>query len=188
MIGTNNFGFILKQIGKNKVEISMFVNNENLMSYKYNGNSKISTWDFSFIVEFFRDNLKFILTEDNYPINVNKDVIGIEFLKNTNKYVNGLIDWSKIDADDELEFEKLEKLSEIKDNWVYKHSWNYYNTGAYIPDVVFRKIGQNIEVSWDNSDNEKIKFNSIKGTYLIPINGFERIIRDFIINYNKISC
>lgn len=182
MIGTNRFGFYLQK-KENNIEIKMIVNNINLMEYKYNNQIRTTTWDHLSIIDFFVDNLKYILQDDNYPFETN-DRSGIQMSRDS-----GLkFDWHKIENGDNQEIEKLERSAELLDLWVQKHNWFYYRDCAYVPDVAFRKVNGKIEISWDNNDifEDEILFTSLEGCEYIDLVEFEIVIKELIIQYRKI--
>ena len=185
MIGNYDFGFELKKKEDGFIEISMFVQNKNIMEYKYNDEIRTTTWDDLGIVDFFVYNLHYIMKEDKYPFD-NDDLIGIEFTRNSNPPV----DWDKYDADDEEELQKVEKYALILDSWVEKHNWSYYSNGAYIPDVTFRTKNNKIEISWNNNDlyeEDGVTYTYKEGyVYIDPIT-FETVIKELILEYKKLS-
>ena len=92
-----------------------------------------------------------------------------------------LISITEFTDDDEFD-EWFEKRQE----WYFRHSWYANRGGSYLPDILFRRVDNKIELEWDNSDlYEGINFINCKGTYYLDILFFQEVIDSFIEDYFK---
>lgn len=85
------------------------------------------------------------------------------------------------DTDDLDAFDAYyERLSD----WNSSHRWHPASSGAYLADVYFALIGDNVEISWNNTDSEEaIEFTSQKGYAKVPVEEFKSVIGQFIKDY-----
>ena len=184
MIGNNKFGFILHKKEDNNLEIKMIIDGINIMEYNYNGEIRTTTWESFGFIDYFIDNLHYIMVDDPYPFDSNQRN-GIQMTRNSGVS----FDWEKIENGDKEEMAKLEESSELLDSWVQKHNWFYYRDAVFIPDVTFRRVNDKIEISWDNNelfDDEEVYYVNKAGCVFVDMDLFESVIKELILEYKKI--
>jgi hypothetical protein len=66
------------------------------------------------------------------------------------------------DFESNNESEMDEYYDQLND-WTYKHSWMHARDGAIVPDVMFRKVDNDMEISWwtDQEDEGRLFQNSL---------------------------
>lgn len=153
-------------------QMSLYVNGKDILQFKVNGTTYSYRWkDFNDMKEWFQENLKFILQDDEFPLAVSGDSAA------------ELCELSyKMDLDDIEQYEKLQ-------DWMFRHSWFSAREGSFLADVYFRKVKEKIEISWDNRDTfkeEGIVYIYPKGKNSIDICQFSEIINSFISAYNQL--
>ena len=153
-------------------QMSLYVNGKDILQFKVNGTTYSYRWkDFNDMKEWFQENLKFILQDDEFPLAVSGDSAA------------ELCELSyKMDLADIEQYEKLQ-------DWMFRHSWFSAREGSFLADVYFRKVKDKIEISWDNRDTfkeEGIVYIYPKGKNSIDICQFSEIINSFISAYNQL--
>lgn len=152
-----------------ETELSMFVDGRNLLEYIHDGTIFSTRWDLNELVVWLSDFLK-NLSEDPFPY----DVEGSCMAEKDNN-ARGF-DTDDLDAFDAY----YERLSD----WNSSHRWHPASSGAYLADVYFALIGDNVEISWNNTDSEEaIEFTSQKGYAKVPVEEFKSVIGQFIKDY-----
>jgi len=79
-----------------------------------------------------------------------------------------------------------DKDIDVAYEWCEKHLWTFSGIEMMLPDVVFRRIKNKIEISWDSTDKYKdnktykIEFTNLKGKSFIKIEEFKKEILKFI--------
>ncbi len=152
-----------------ETEISMIINEENILSYKKGTDIFTTRWNLDDLANWLRqfvDNLK----DDPYPVEAEgeyaaeKDVSARDF-----------------DSDDEKEFDAYyDKL----DDWNEHHRWHPASSGAILADLYFQLVGENVEISWNNEDAEEgIEFTFITGGCKVPVSEFKTVINSFLKEY-----
>lgn len=130
-------------------------------------------WNLIYIVEWFCENLKYILSEEPFPLPV-EGQNSLELLDNSLLFES--------DNDDEFDawFDK-------KQEWEYKHSWFSNRAGSFLPDVLFRRVNDNkIEIAWNNESiysSEGISFINPTGIEYVSLGIFESTIKNFIEDF-----
>ncbi|MGI6203721.1 MAG: hypothetical protein ACOYJH_00345 [Anaerovoracaceae bacterium] len=152
-----------------ETEIAMYINGTNILEYKRNGMVLTTRWDLDDIVEWLRhfiDNMK----DDPYPVEAEgkyaaqKDISARDF-----------------DSDDDAEFDAYyDKLY----NWNLRHRWHTEANGAILADVYFEQKGSQVEISWNNEDEEGYAdYTCMLGGASIDKSMFCRVVTAFIIDY-----
>ena len=100
------------------------------------------------------------------------------------------------DGSDE-EIEQIINISEPFYEWQRAHRLLLSGPFLCIPDIIFRRIGDKIEISWDTTwdityqqrkyENENIKFISTKGVSYIDTNEYYLQIKKFLKKIDNIS-
>ena len=124
-------------------------------------------WDLSFVVAWLNENLEYIIQEDSFPFDIPGDT-SIELLKESGKF----------ESDDEDEF--FEWFSQWQD-WYFRHSWYSNRGGSFLAEVLFRRVGDQIEIEWDNTSTyEDVTFVNPKGLYYIDLDVFKQVVEQFL--------
>ena len=166
--------FKLEKVNDEVAQLSFMINNVNIMEFIQNGEHKIVTWDYDELVDYFTQNLKYIMIEDSFPFNVEG---------NTAAELDNSVD---LDADS-LSNDEFIKQYELIYTWRQKHSWLHASGGAILPDVYFRRVKDKIEISWWTSNMyEGITFVNDEGFYYCELEEFEEAVKDFIQSYRKL--
>lgn len=150
--------------------IRLFVDGNDVMGFTRDGNHVQPAWDFDDLVEWL-DGFARNAREEPFPF---PDVPG-ETLSE--------LDWNarNFDTDDEREFDRY--YTTLND-WIWRHSWVHARAGAIIPDVLFRVLGKNVEISWDNREAEEgVVFDSEAGSALVPLATFRDVVSRFVAAY-----
>lgn len=162
------------EISKNDIayQMSVYVEGKDILQFKLNGINYMYRWrDCNDIIEWIQENLENILSNDDFPLSVLGDSAA------------ELCEISyKLDIDDVEQYEILQ-------DWVFKHSWLSAREGSYLADIYFRKVGNKIEISWDNSNTFKedgIIFIFPKGRYEVDIIQFKEIMENLCLVYNQL--
>lgn len=174
IVGNKEFGFEINKAKDHDTEFKMFINEKNILEFKFNGESRTTTWNIDDVINFLHnDVLKFTSKDNQFPI----DVEGISAAEKANNA-------REFDTEDEEEFDKY---YDALNDWVYEHSWQHECQGGYIADVIFRKVGDNIEISWDNRElYEDVEYANLTGYKLIDITTFTNTIIELFDDYNNI--
>lgn len=135
----------------------------------YNQNQKCECNIYS-IMEWFCDKIEFILGYDVFPLPIEGNT-ALELIEKADKY----------EDDNMLEFDLWYAA---KSRWVFNHCWFAARDGAVLPSIYFRRIEENIEISWDNTfwESNNIIFNSRKDVYLIESKMFVKILTEFLFS------
>ncbi len=142
--------------------ICCFFNNNIVEKYK---------WDLSYIVEWLNNNISNLLKEDEFPLPIRANS-SIDFYNKSGDYESEDID-------------EFEKWFEKRQEWYFCHSWYSSRAGSYLAEVFFRRIGNKIEIEWDNTKlYDEVHFVNPKGLYYIDIDLFKQIISDFVLDFN----
>lgn len=87
------------------------------------------------------------------------------------------------DSNNEDEFDAY--YTQLND-WAFSHSWTHARDGLYIPDVMYRKINDTMEISWCGVGiYDGVEFSSPKGSYLINFNLYCSIINKVTKYYKE---
>ena len=108
--------------------------------------------------------------------------------------------WLKDDYEDDESDEEIEQIINISEpfyEWQRAHRLLLSGPFLCIPDIIFRRIGDKIEISWDTTwdityqqrkyENENIKFISTKGVSYIDADEFYLEIKKFLKKIDDIS-
>lgn len=149
--------------------LCMYVNRKNILEFKVDGERYTVTWNLDDLVTWLEE---FAMKEQDEPFPYEvKGATAAEKDSYAREY----------DSDSDAEFESYyERLNE----WVYVHTWKHASAGGTIPNVYFRKIGHEVEISWDNNDvNEVVTFLEKDGSVRIDADKFKEIIWALATSY-----
>ena len=155
--------------------LKVFVRGENICEWKEIDSSEKYTvcWNIDELISYLYETTDFLYEDDPFPVIIDGECAS-ELENNARDF----------ESDDEKEMEAYyDKLND----WVYKHSWNHARYGAVVPDVLFRKVDGNMEISWwtDQEDEGRV-FTNRYGYVLIPKNEYENLIEEVFHTYNEI--
>lgn len=132
-------------------------------------------WDLSFVVEWLSKNIPNVLKEIEFPLPI-KATTAIEFYNKSGDY----------DFDDINEFNEW---FDKRQDWYFGHSWYSNRAGSYLAEVFFRRVGDMVEIEWDNTNlYDGVVFVNPKGLHYIKISLFEQVVSDFISDYIDKNC
>ena len=173
IIGSKEFGFEINKAKDHDTEFKMFINKKNILEFKFNGESRTTTWNIDDVIIFLHSKVLVFTNDDiKFPIEI-EGTSAAEKANNARDF----------DTDDEDEFDKY---YDALNDWVYDHSWQHECQGGYIADVIFRKVENNIEVSWDNRElYDDVEYTDLTGYKLIDIDTFTKIIIQLFDDYNN---
>lgn len=151
-------------------ELELKIEGKNICEFTVDGKIEKDTANLIFLSDWFENNLEYILNEnDELPLNIQGNS-GIEI---TERFYNNILNIEDKDID-------------VAYEWCEKHLWTFSGIEMMLPDVVFRRIKNKIEISWDSTDkykdnkNYKIEFTNLKGKSFIKIEEFKKEILKFI--------
>ena len=151
-------------------ELELKIEGKNICEFTVDGKIEKDTANLIFLSDWFENNLEYILNEnDEFPLNIQGNS-GIEI---TERFYNNILNIEDKDID-------------VAYEWCEKHLWTFSGIEMMLPDVVFRRIKNKIEISWDSTDkykdnkNYRIEFTNLKGKSFIKIEEFKKEILKFI--------
>ena len=159
--------------------LKVYVDERNICEFTVDGRIEEDTGNLIFLSDWFKNNLKFILNKnDEFPLAVDGNS-GIEIRKKA--YAIGI--------KENKEIEWFEAVYE----WSERHLWTFSGLEMIYPDVMFRRIENKIEISWNNKNkykdnkNYKIEFTNLKGRFFVNMEKFEKEVLSFIDRVERIT-
>ena len=159
--------------------LKVYVDDRNICEFTVDGRIEEDTGNLIFLSDWFKNNLKFILNKnDEFPLAVDGNS-GIEIRKKA--YAIGI--------KENKEIEWFEAVHE----WSERHLWTFSGLEMIYPDVMFRRIENKIEISWDSRNkykdnkNYKIEFTNLKGRFFVNMEKFEKEVLSFIDRVERIT-
>lgn len=153
-------------------QLSLYIEGRDILQFAIQGGVYLHRWsDFDDIVEWFEDNMMYILNEKPLSI-MTLGSSTVERYENCYK--------------SELEISEAEILCE----WSFRHSWFSAREGAYLADVIFQDVNGKIEISWDNTElfkDEGVCYLFPKGKYEVDKVQFQRTIEKFCLAYKQLK-
>lgn len=157
-------------IAKVDAILQVFINGQSVSAFMKGNAIYECRCNLKQLVEWLEQNDKYILAEQNYPLPINGDT-GVELYNKSGEF----------DSEDD---EKFDLWYKIRQDWYFTHSWYISRDNGYLPDLIFRRVNENIEISWDNTELYKdVAFVNPRGTYYVRAEVFERVINEFIKAY-----
>lgn len=160
-------------IGETWGSFQIFINGKDICQYKRKDMVVNYQWNLMYIVEWFSENLEHILSTEPFPFPV-EGKHSIELLENCLEF----------DLDHEDEFNEW---FDKKQNWEFKHSWFSNRAGSFLSDVFFRRVGDEIEIAWNNEStyiSEGVSFINSIGVEYVPSSIFEVSVKKFIEDFS----
>jgi hypothetical protein len=147
----------------------LWVEGKDLCEYKADGVLNKYEWNLIYIIEWLCDNLKYIVGYDPFPVPVKGENL-LELLAESYKF-------DSEDIEEDLWYDAVS-------SWIFRHSWLCNRAGSIVSNVDFRRVDENIELTWDNDfwEEYKIYFSNVKGVYIVPKKDFKEIIFSFLTN------
>ena len=177
--------------------LEILVDGVNISQFYEDNKLRIDVGYIFHIYNFFDDHLEDIIKEEVLPY---EDVEGKTIFETIDNIKEKYFYWLKDDYEDDESDEEIEKIISISEpfyDWQRAHRWLLYGPFLCIPDIIFRRIGDTIEISWDTTwdityqqrkyENENIKFISTKGVSYIDANEFYLEIKKFLKKIDEIS-
>ena len=155
-------------------QMSLYVNGQDILQFEMEGVCYPYRWrNFKDIIEWIQKNLKSIISEDECPLVLPGDS-AVEIWKSVYKMEPEVVDMDQF---------------EILQDWMFRHSWFSARAGSYVAEIFFRKKGDNVEISWDNSNTFKddgVKFVFPVGKYEVGINDFQKVMEQVCYIYSQL--
>ena len=180
--------------------LEIWVDGVNISQFYEDNKLRIDVGYIFHIYNFFDDYLEDIIKEEVLPY---EDIEGKTIFETIDNIKEKYFYWLKDDyehnKDDESdeEIEKIISISEPFYDWQRAHRLLLSGPFLCIPDIIFRRIGDTIEISWDTTwdityqqrkyENENIKFISTKGVSYIDADEFYLEIKKFLKKIDDIS-
>lgn len=165
----DNFAIEYTFVDNDTTEIAMYCKGENILAFNREGNTYTTRWNLDELAFWLRDFLN-NMSDDPYPVDVDgiyaaqKDQIARDFDFNN-------------DEEFDAYYDKL-------DEWILRHRWHPAASGAILADVYFQQVGNNVEISWNNQDNnDDISFLSLEGGVSIDKQLFYKVVDSFLKSY-----
>lgn len=152
--------------------LELVVHGRGVCRYKRDNIIMTYQWNLIYIVEWFSKNLMCILSDKAFPLLVEG--------KNSLELMDNCLLFES-DNDDEFDV-----WFDTKQEWEFKHSWFSNRAGSFLPDVYFRRVNDEIEIAWNNKStytSERINFINPTGIAYIPVELFEKSIKNFIYDF-----
>ena len=177
--------------------LEIWVDGVNMSQFYEDDKLRIDVGYIFHIYNYFDNYLEDIMKEEVLPY---EDVEGKTIFETIDNIKGKYFYWLKDDYEDDESDEEIEKIISISEpfyDWQRAHRWLLYGPFLCIPDIIFRRIGDTIEISWDTTwdltyqqrkyENKNIKFISTKGVTYIDANEFYLEIKKFLKKIDEIS-
>ena len=148
-----------------------YVNNKDICEIMRNGERHKYEWNLTYLIEWLVDNIEYIIGHDPFP-----------FPSIYSDNLNDMIDLAQ-KREFEIDLEYFLWYGALSD-WDRRHTWSANDDGSRISRVFFYRRENEIEIAWNNKDNEsgKIKHIFLIGSEKIEIQDFIDTILDFLKN------
>lgn len=156
-------------------ECLMLVFGKNILEYVYKDekNSRTTTGNLDDLMAYLEHTLEFIASDEPFPYCVSGDTAA-EMDRAAREFSSE--DMDVFDA----YYDKL-------DEWSYAHSWLHASNGCFVPDIMFRKINDEIEISWDNENlYDDVYYISLKGSVRVPCEQYRAVVQKAICDYRRL--
>ena len=167
------FAFDLKKISDKDhlSQLKIFVDGKNICEWEDKETGQIRTiqWNLDELITFLHDTEAFLYHDDPFPINTVGEC--------ASELENNARDFESANEDE------MDDYYDRLNDWVYNHSWNHARAGAIVPDVLFRNVNGDMEVSWWN-DDEEVEFTNRYGYTIVPAEIYRNLIEQLFSNYN----
>ena len=177
--------------------LEIWVDGVNISQFYEDNKLRIDVGYIFHIYNYFDNYLEDIMKEEVLPY---EDVEGKTIFETIDNIKEKYFYWLKDDYEDDESDEEIEQIINISEpfyEWQRAHRLLLSGPFLCIPDIIFRRIGDKIEISWDTIwdityqqrkyENENIKFISIKGVSYIDADEFYLEIKNFLKKIDDIS-
>ena len=154
--------------------IRFMINGANLMEFYYKDekSSRTSTGNFDDLFEYLEETLSLVESDVPFPYAIEGND-AFDLIRRAEE---------KAPADDAY-IDFFEPVHE----WSYSHSWRHARAGSFIPDVLFRKVDDDIEISWDNENiDADVRYTSLRGCVRVPCAMYKAVVLAAIEDYRKL--
>ncbi len=139
----------------------LFVQGVDILEGVFQGRVESYCWNTDEIVAWLAEHLWQLMEEDTYPVPVTGETAA-------ELYANSF----SFDGTDD---EEDRWYTQVQD-WLWRHSWVEASAGSYLATVFFRRVGDRMEISWDNSDHPRVVFAHPKGKALVDCQTFAKVM------------
>lgn len=154
--------------------LDVWIENKPICRFYRNGILQKYKWNLTSIVEWFEQNIEYIVNEEKFPLPINANS-SIEF-------------YNKSSGFDSEDMEEFDKWYITRQDWCFRHSWFINRNGSFLPEVFFRRVNGKIEIEWDNSCTYNgITYEFPKGIFYIDIQEFCHVINGFISYFKEFN-
>lgn len=155
-------------LGESWGTFKLIIEGNDICQYIIDNRTMDYNWNLIYIVEWLCENLHYLLGYDPFPLPVQGENT-LELIKNADKFES--------DEDDDMYL-----WYEAKSSWLFKHSWFCNRGGSFLASVYFRRIGDNIEISWNNDfyREKGVLFVHSMGTSIIAKTEFKGVVLNFL--------
>ena len=177
--------------------LEIWVDGVNISQFYEDDKLRIDVGYIFHIYNYFDNYLEDIMKEEVLPY---EDVEGKTIFETIDNIKGKYFYWLKDDYEDDESAEEIEQIINISEpfyEWQRAHRLLLSGPFLCIPDIIFRRIGDKIEISWDTIwdityqqrkyENENIKFISTKGVSYIDADEFYLEIKKFLKKIDDIS-
>ena len=177
--------------------LEIWVDGVNISQFYEDDKLRIDVGYIFHIYNYFDNYLEDIMKEEVLPY---EDVERKTIFETIDNIKEKYFYWLKDDYEDDESDEEIEKIINISEpfyEWQRAHRLLLSGPFLCIPDIIFRRIGDKIEISWDTIwdityqqrkyENENIKFISTKGVSYIDADEFYLEIKKFLKKIDNIS-
>jgi len=177
--------------------LEIWVDGVNISQFYEDNKLRIDVGYIFHIYNYFDNYLEDIMKEEVLPY---EDVEGKTIFETIDNIKEKYFYWLKDDYEDDESDEEIEQIINISEpfyEWQRAHRLLLSGPFLCIPDIIFRRIGDKIEISWDTIwdityqqrkyENENIKFISTKGVSYIDADEFYLEIKKFLKKIDDIS-
>ena len=155
-------------------ELRVFIDDKSVSTFTNNGIEYEFKWDMKDVVEWLDKDMRLILKEEEgFPLPVKGDN-AIELYEN-----------SHFESDNE---DEEDDWYDTRYEWFYNHSWLSSRAGGPLPELFFRRVGNMIEISWDNRElykNHNVEFVNPVGVFYVEVDYMEKLVNDFVGAFNE---
>ncbi len=152
-----------------ETEISMLIDGQNVLSFRKDGQVHSTRWQLDELAFWLRDFVE-AAKDSPFPFDVKGEFAA-------QKDYNA----RDFDTDDETEFDRYYDALE---RWDIKHRWHTASNSAILADVYFQKIGDTVEISWNNTDSENnVEFVFGFGGAVVSEDDFVSEVETFLNDY-----
>ena len=171
-------GFELKKVSDSDhtCKLKLYAGGKNICEWKDSDGKthREIWWDLDELINYLHDTIGFICDDDPFPIDNVTGECASELDNNARDF----------ESDNN---EEMEKYYDSLDDWTYNHSWYHARSGAVVPDVMFRKANDMIEISWwSDQEDEGRYFINKYGYVLVDCDEYQKEINELYDTYNDI--